>query len=119
MKRVYVSGPYSAPPSLKAHDRDMRIDANIERANQAALALAHRGYAPFVPHTMMRGWEDRCRVPRQVAMGISLAWVEGCDALLVLGMSAGVRLEIAHADAMGLPVHFDIDDFPDVRPQAA
>jgi sugar/nucleoside kinase (ribokinase family) len=68
---------------------------------------------------MMRGWEDRCGVPRQTALDISLAWVEGCDALLVLGMSSGVRLEMEHAKSIGLPVCFDIDDFPDVNARAA
>jgi hypothetical protein len=115
LRRVYVSGPYSAANATAERMRGVEIEANIERANQAALTLARRGYAPLVPHTMMRGWEDCHGVTRETAMTVALAWVEACDALLVLGVSPGATLEIERAQAVGLRVCHDIEDLPDLR----
>lgn len=103
---VYVSGPYSAPSPAG-------VEANVRRADDVAVALAARGHVPFVPHTMMRGWEDERGVPRDVALAVCLAWVARCDALYRIAPSPGADAELAAAREHGLPVFHELAEVPD------
>lgn len=107
---IYVSGPYSASESLSRDERAEQITANIDRANEAGIALAAKGHCPFVPHTMMSGWEDQHGVPREVALGVCVKWVGRCDALLLLGRSAGADAEHNAAVHLGLPVFHTVEE---------
>ena len=75
---IYVSGPYSAPAGVSGPERESAIQANVDRANDVALELVRLGHVPFVPHTMMAGWEERHGVARDVAMEVCHRWVERC-----------------------------------------
>lgn len=109
---IYVSGPYSARLDTPPHLRAGAVEANVERANEVALQLATLGFVPFVPHTMLRGWEDTGRVARETAMSICLAWVERCDVVFVIGQSPGAAEEISHARRCGIPVVERLQDLP-------
>lgn len=109
---IYVSGPYSAPASMERHEAAERVEANIAKANEAAMTLVRKGHFPFVPHTMMRGWEDRHGVPRHVALGVCLAWVARCDCMLLLGSSPGADAEHKVAVQHGLQVFRAIEEVP-------
>lgn len=110
---IYVSGPYSAS-NVQAADKKMKIEKNIEEANEVAVRLAHKGHFPFVPHTMMRGWEDEQKVERSLALNICKKWVEKCDALYFIATSPGAEEEKQVAVALNMPIYRNLDDIPDV-----
>jgi len=45
-------------------------------------------------------------------MAISLALVDKCDAILIIGESAGVDRERDLVKSKGLPVYWSLDDIP-------
>jgi|688.fasta_scaffold403896_3 hypothetical protein len=108
---IYVSGPYSSPTSEtdEAKKREI-IEKNINIANEAALALVRKGHIPFVPHTMMRGWEDIHQVPRELALEICHRWVEKCDALYFIAPSNGAESERQIAISLDMPVYYNLDE---------
>ena len=103
--RIYVAGPYGASTSEQ-------IKANISRANEGALEIAKKGHIPFVPHTMLSGWEDEFRVERPVVTGICQAWLEACDAFVYLGSSPGADGELELAKRLGLRIFHSLDEVP-------
>jgi len=109
---IYVSGPYSASAGTPSGEQAAAIAANARKANEVALALVERGHSPFVPHTMMSGWEDRHGVPRKVAMRVCREWVARCDAIFVIGASPGADAELAVAEARQLPVYRRLEEVP-------
>jgi hypothetical protein len=111
---IYVSGPYSSADSVPDVERDAAIRANIDRANRVALELTRRGHVPFVPHTMMAGWEERYGVDRTAAMYVCHRWVERCDAIYVIASSPGADSELRVALEGGLAVFRHLDEVPDV-----
>lgn len=110
---IYISGPYSASPNESASTKQQTIDANISRADEIAIEIAKKGHFPFVPHTMMRGWEDMEKVERSRALNICKKWVEKCDALYFIGESEGAEIERQLAVCLSLPVYRDLRDIPD------
>jgi len=119
---IYVSGPYS-PPISEANEEAKKevIEKNIKIANETALALVRKGHIPFVPHTMMRGWEDIHQVPRKLALEICHRWVEKCDALYFIASSNGAESEREIAKSLGMPIYYDLSeidainiDYPEV-----
>lgn len=110
---IYVSGPYSAPEELDGKAKRSRIKDNIEAADSYARQLARKGHFPFVPHTMMRGWEDAKGFPREPAMQICHQWVKKCDALFYIGSSPGAESERQQAVRHGLRIYRSVDDVPD------
>jgi hypothetical protein len=117
---IYVSGPYSPSPQDRTdEERAETVRTNIERARAAALEIVARGHLPFVPHTMMQGWEDGGLVQRAEAMALSLAWLGRCDALLRLGPSPGADEELAEAERLGLPVFASTGEIPPAGEQSS
>ena len=111
--RIYVSGPYSPTPEESASGHGATaIDRNIETANTIAMELAKKGHYPFVPHTMLRGWEDVYNLPRELALTICYQWVRKCDALYFIGSSSGAEHERMLATELSLPIYRDINDVP-------
>jgi hypothetical protein len=109
---IYVSGPYSAPPGTTGAERAAAIAANVDVANDVALELVRLGHVPFVPHTMMAGWEERYGVAREVAMEVCHRWVERCDAIYVIAPSPGADSELQAALAAGIEVFRALDEVP-------
>jgi hypothetical protein len=109
--RIYVAGPYTPSEAGSEEVREQERVANIARADEMARELLHLGHTPFVPHTMMRGWEDTKGVSREQAERVCFEWVGQCDALLYLGASPGADKERAVAVALKLPI-FTPTDLP-------
>ncbi len=109
---VYVSGPYSSPVGTPAGEGEEAIAANVRRANAVALELVGMGHSPFVPHTMMFGWEDRDGVAREDAMRVCRDWVGRCDAIFVIGSSPGADAELEVAEEHGLSVYRSMGEVP-------
>lgn len=111
---IYISGPYSPPADeTDPTKRENSIEENIRKANEAALLIAKKGHVPFVPHTMMKGWEDFDKVPRERAMQICHNWIEKCDAMYIIAPSAGAESERQLAVRRNLRIYRDIDDIPE------
>ena len=112
---IYVSGPYS-PPSFENDPvkREQIIEKNIRIADENAQEIVKRGHIPFVPHTMMRGWEDLHKMHRDRVMYISRRWVEKCDALLFIAPSAGANYEKQIAEKKGIKIFYKLAEIPKI-----
>lgn len=115
---IYVSGPYSAPRGLAPEAARARVAENIDRANAIGLELLEKGHVPFVPHTMMRGWEDEHQVSREAALEVCHRWVDRCDALFFMGPSPGADSERKRAVERGVPIYRALEDVPKARADA-
>ena len=111
---IYISGPYSAHGSINDINlKKQAITDNIKSANDIALKILKKGHIPFVPHTMMQGWEDIHEIPRDQALDICHKWVEKCDALFYIAPSKGADSERLLASSLGLLIYRNLDDIPD------
>lgn len=106
MKRIYVSGAYSANNVLD-------VLKNIGRGEKACAELFALGYAPFCP------WHDKSYVTDnpdgvftvEQFYRFSMAWLEVSDAMLVLPgyeESKGTLAEIEFAENNEIPVYFNL-----------
>jgi hypothetical protein len=109
---IYVSGPYSAQSNEPNEKKQQIIDANITKAEGIALEIAKKGHFPFVPHTMMRNWENMQKIERSRALDICKKWVEKCDALYFIGESPGAEEERQVAISLQLPIYREVKDIP-------
>jgi len=104
---IYVAGPYSAPT----------VEGCLENANKAidaGIALASRGYTPFIPH-LNHAWNQRANeqgtyYSHSWWMDWCLVWLAKCDGLLFLGHSKGADIELEFATRAGMPVYYSIDE---------
>ena len=82
--------------------------------NVAAARLIELGHVPLIgvnaalPVVNKANIEDRYKA----IMDISLAVIDKCEALVVIGESKGVEMEKQLVLAKGLPVYYSIDEVP-------
>jgi hypothetical protein len=89
--------------------------SEISTLNQAAVAVLRLGHIPVigvnaalpVVALLGAGWNSY-----EAIMAISLALMDKCDALLILGESPGVRRERELVESKGLPVYYDLTEIP-------
>ena len=104
---IGVAGPYSAPT-------EERRQQNLDNMNVAAARLIELGHVPLIgvnaalPVVNKANIEDRYKA----IMDISLAVIDKCEALVVIGESKGVEMEKQLVLAKGLPVYYSIDEVP-------
>ena len=104
---IGVAGPYSAPT-------EERRQQNLDNMNVAAARLIELGHVPLIgvnaalPVVDKANIEDRYKA----IMDISLAVIDKCEALVVIGESKGVDMEKQLVLAKGLPVYYSIDEVP-------
>jgi hypothetical protein len=105
---IAVAGPYSAGSSEEQR-------RNLETLNRAAAEVLRLGHVPIIgvnaalPVVDFLGDnEDRY----EAIMKISLAVVDKCDAILMIGESAGAKRERELIRAKGLPVYTSIAEIP-------
>ena len=105
---IAVAGPYSAETSEQRQ-------RNLDAINQAAAGVMKLGHIPVVgvnaalPVVQFLA-KDANRY--ESIMAISIALVDKCDAILIIGESAGVNREREVFEAKGLPVYRDLKDIP-------
>jgi len=93
MRRIFISHPFSSAP-----DHHERVIVNLARA------LAHAGSLPIAPQIYLPQFIDEA-TERELALKLCLALVAICDEVRVYGEpSEGMRLEIAEAHRLGIPV---------------
>lgn len=104
---IAVAGPYSA-------STEEQKQANLDAMNRAAAQVYEKGHIPVIgvnaalPVALMLPGKDR----REVINEISFAIVGKCDAILMIGSSAGADKEREIIEAKGLPVYYSIDEIP-------
>jgi hypothetical protein len=107
---IAVAGPYSADtPEQRQH--------NLDEMNEAGARVMNLGHIPVIGVNAALP-VVRCLGPDankyEAIMAISLALVDKCDAILVIGDSPGVNRERALIESRGLPVYWNVSDIPAV-----
>jgi hypothetical protein len=107
--RIFVAGPYgdNEPPEV--------IEQNVRNAESVGKQLALKGHFPFIPHTMLHGWETDKRFTVDHFKSIDFRWLDFCDALYFIAHSAGTDAEVDYAVQKGLTVFSRLEDVPDLR----
>lgn len=107
---IGVAGPYSAPT-------EEQKQLNLDVMNTAAAKLLKRGHIPLIgmnaalPVVAKADLTDTYKG----IMDISMAVINACDGLLLLGESPGANRERDLILAKGLPVFTSIEDIPDTN----
>lgn len=105
---IAVAGPYSAET---AEERQR----NLEAMNEAAAEVLRRGHIPVIgvnaalPVVASLGEESN---RYEAIMAISLALVDKCDAILMIGESPGANRERDLVRSKGLPVYDSVAKIP-------
>jgi len=116
MKYIYVAGaitPYPTEPPV------IGFLANIRRGIRATVELLLNGYIPFCPfldHQFFMQLRNGENITGKMIKDYSMAWLEKCDAILVLSRwrkSEGTKAEIARAKEIGIPIFYSMDDLFD------
>ena len=105
---IGVAGPYSAPTE------GLR-KSNLEAMNLVAAKVFEKGHIPFIGLNMalpVVAKLDFYGDDYAAIMDISLAVIDQCDALLMLGESPGANRERDMVIAKGLPVYYSVDEIP-------
>ncbi len=105
---IGVAGPYSAPT---AEQRQQNLDA----MNLAAAEVYKKGHIPFIginvsiPVVNQLSFETEEK-RYEAIMKMSLALIDCCDALLVIGESKGVQMEKELILSKGLKVYKSLEE---------
>jgi hypothetical protein len=102
---IGVAGPYSA-------DSAEQRQANLDAMNRAAAKLLERGHIPLIgvnaalPVVEQAGNIDRYKA----IMEISMAVIDQCEAILIIGESPGANRERDLVLGKGLRVYYSVDE---------
>ncbi len=104
---IGIAGPYSA-----ATEAQKKI--NLDAINKAAAKVYEKGHVPFVGLNMALPVLVHVSTDEEyeAIMKISLAVIDKCDALLMVGESPGANRERDILLSKGLPVYYSLDDIP-------
>lgn len=107
---IGVAGPYSAA------DEEQRI-RNLTAMNTAAAKVYEMGHIPFIGMNMALPIVTQTAAGRtyESIMEISLAVIDKCDALLIIGDSPGVAKERDLILSKGLPVYRSLEEIPPAK----
>ena len=95
LRRIYVCHPFGADP-----------DGNVLAVLKISRSLVKGGGLPIAPQLFLPAFVDEC-TERELALSLCLELVAVCDELWVYSpVTAGMRLEIRHAEALGIPVRY-------------
>lgn len=120
---VLIAGPY-----LSGTNGDpARIAANRARLESQALPIYQRGHIPMVGEWVALpiihaagGLAHGDAVFNAYQYPVSHRLLARCDAVLrIPGASRGADMDVAHAQALGLPVYHDVDALPLCTEEAA
>jgi hypothetical protein len=107
---IGIAGPYSAPT-------EEQRTTNLEAMNRAAAEVYNKGHIPFIGINTAIPVVNQLKFEHEeeryhAIMKISLALIDQCSALLVIGESRGVELEKQHILSKGLPVFYNLTEIP-------
>ncbi len=101
----YIAGPFTS-------EQPEQVSLNVQRAEEAGLAILRKGHYVVIPHTMTAGLDGL--LPYETFMDLSLELVRRCDWLLFLGHSPGADRELALAETRGMAVFYSVEEVPEV-----
>ena len=102
---IAVAGPYSA-------DTAEQRQRNLEAMNKAAAGVFKRGHIPVIGVNAalpVVAWLAADADRYEAMMTISLALVDKCEAILIVGESPGVTRERDLVKSKGFPVYHDVN----------
>jgi len=106
---IAVAGPYSA-------DSEEKMQSNLDAMNDACAEIFKKGHVPVVGVNnalpVINRLNDENRY--EAVMKISLAVVEKCDAILIIGNSPGALREKDLFLEKKLPVYYSINEIPEL-----
>ena len=103
---IAVAGPYSA-------DTSEQRQHNLTALNRAAVDVLRLGHIPLIGVNAALPVAECLPAnanPYEAMMAISLALIDRCDALLLLGESPGANRERDLVRSKGLPVYYDVSE---------
>lgn len=105
---IGIAGPYSAPTATERQN-------NLDAMNDAAARVLEMGHIPFIGVNMALPIVAASEVEDDymAIMTISLAVIDKCDALLLIGKSRGAIMERDLVAGKGLPVYTSLDEIPE------
>ena len=106
--RIFVAGPYGDNEAPNV------IAKNIQQACDVGKQLALKGHFPFIPHTMLHGWEKDTRFTVEHFKRIDFKWLEFCDGLFLIARSPGADKEHDIAMHKGLKIFHKMEEVPDL-----
>ena len=105
--KIYVAGPYTAQTIDERRE-------NVNRAIDVAIHIFKKGHFPYIPHLTHfvdeRAKEIGIDLQWDDYIAWDLAWLELCDALLMLGSSKGADMELEHAKKLGLRIFSSVEE---------
>jgi len=110
--KVFVCGPMTP---MEGQHKVLGFLENVRRGMRASAELVKAGFAPFSPFTDFLYWfvlNEGEEITEEQIKGVSLAFVEVCDCVLVLEgaeKSKGAQAEIARAGELGKKLFGSID----------
>jgi hypothetical protein len=104
---IAIAGPYSAPTAAQRQ-------SNLDAMNEAAARVYEKGHIPFIGVNMALPVVAMSEVDDEYAaiMDISMAVIDKCDAILMIGESNGANTEKEHIASKGLPVYYSLEEIP-------
>lgn len=104
---IGVAGPYSA-------DTEEERKENLEAMNEAAGKLLESGHIPLIGVNAALPVVSRAKIKNKykAMMDISLAVIDKCEGILLIGESPGANKERDLILSKGLPVYYNIDEIP-------
>lgn len=120
--RVYIAAPLST--AVKTNSASFKSAGiveyikNLHRMFRAAIEVQRKGHYPYVPGLDIFLGIEAGDWERDDYQLTSLAFLEVCDAILIVAMSEGVARELKRAEELGLKVYYNIEEVPKVeRPE--
>jgi len=112
--RVYVAGPITA----RKHSRHPFIESlgNVGSGTRASIAILLSGHQPFCPFLDFTFFlqAEAGAVTEEMIKTYSIAWLEVCDAVVVLPgweESRGTLAEMKRARELNIPIYHSVDAF--------
>ena len=107
---IGVAGPYTA-----ATEEEQK--KNLDAMNTIAAKLLEKGHIPIIGMNAALPVLEKANVSDRykATMDISLAVINACDAILIIGESKGVAMEREMVQSKGLPFYYDIAEIPNAE----
>ncbi|MEO8664168.1 MAG: DUF4406 domain-containing protein [Ignavibacteria bacterium] len=104
---IGVAGPYSA-------DTEEKRKRNLDAMNIAAARLLELGHIPLIGMNAALPVTQRADVKDvyKATMEISLAVIDNCEGILMIGESPGANKERDLILSKDLPVYYNIEEVP-------
>jgi hypothetical protein len=119
VKTAYIAGPMT-PRGNRRDTQNSAIEylLNARDLVQAAVALIHKGYAPYCPgldfqyFLSLRPGET---IPEETIKEVSLAWLDVSDIIVLLPgweASEGCQAEYSRSIELGMPAFYGVESVP-------